>query len=187
MEAILRDVPERIETERLILAVPRVGDGELVCEAALESLEELRPWMPWVHPPPTIETSEESVRRAVAAFIERRDLRYHLWSKEDGRFVGGTGLHRIDWSVPRFEIGFWLRSTAARRGFVTEAVRALADAAFSALGAVRVEIRCDARNERSGRVAERAGFEMEACLRSDTRAPDGTLRDTLIFSRVRRE
>lgn len=187
MDAILRDVPERIETSRLILAVPRVGDGELVCEAALESLEELQPWMPWVHPPPTIETSEESVRRAVAAFIERRDLRYHLWSKDDGRFVGGTGLHHIDWSVPRFEVGYWVRSSAARRGYASEAVRALAHAAFESLAALRVEIRCDTRNDRSGRVAERAGFEMEACLRSDARAPDGTLRDTLIFARVRRE
>ncbi len=187
MDAILRDVPERIETERLILASPRVGDGELVCEAALESLEELRPWMPWVAPPPTRESSEESVRRAVAAFIERRDLRYHLWSKEDGRFVGGTGLHRIDWDVPRFEIGYWIRSSLARRGLVTEAVRALAQAAFEQLGAARVEIRCDTRNERSGRVAERAGFEMEACLRSEARAPDGALRDTLIFARVRRD
>jgi RimJ/RimL family protein N-acetyltransferase len=45
----------------------------------------------------------------------------------------------------------------------------------------RVEIRCDARNLPSRRVAERAGYRLEAELRSDDRANDGALRDTLIF------
>lgn len=185
MEVILRDVPERLETARLVVLAPRVGDGAAVCEAALESLGELRPWMPWVHPAPTVESSEESVRRAVAAFVERRDLRYHLYDRESGAFVGGSGLHRIDWRVPRFEIGYWVRTSRARQGLVTEAVRALAQMAFDALLAERVEIRCDARNEPSARVAERAGFAREACLRNETRAIDGSLRDTLVFARLR--
>jgi RimJ/RimL family protein N-acetyltransferase len=184
MEPLLREVPERLETDRLIVAAPRIGDGAAVCEAALESLEELRPWMPWAHPAPTEASCEESVRRAVAAFIERRDLRLHLWRKSDGAFVGGSGLHRIDWSVPRFEIGYWVRTSFAGQGYVTEAVRAIAQAAFDLLGAARVEIHCDARNARSGRVAHRAGFAIEACLRNHARAVDGSLRDTLIFARL---
>jgi RimJ/RimL family protein N-acetyltransferase len=185
MEPILREVPERVETERLVLLAPRVGDGAAVCEAALESLGELRPWMPWVHPAPTPESSEESIRRGIAAFVERRDLRFLIFDRADGRFVGGTGLHRIDWAVPKFEIGYWIRTSRARLGLTTEAVRGLAAMAFEALGAERVEIRCDARNEASARVAERVGFAREAVLRSETRALDGTLRDTLVFARLR--
>jgi len=49
------------------------------------------------------------------------------------------------------------------------------------MAANRVEIRCDARNHRSRRVAELAGFRCEAELRADDRANDGTLRDTVVY------
>jgi RimJ/RimL family protein N-acetyltransferase len=49
------------------------------------------------------------------------------------------------------------------------------------LKARRIEIRCDARNTRSAAVAERAGYTLEARLHHDTRAPDGSLRDTLVY------
>jgi RimJ/RimL family protein N-acetyltransferase len=53
---------------------------------------------------------------------------------------------------------------------------------FEQLGANRIEIRCDARNSRSRRVAERAGYRLEAELKNDIRAPDGLLRNTLIYA-----
>ena len=52
--------------------------------------------------------------------------------------------------------------------------------AFRDLNARRVEIRCDARNQCSRRVAKRTGFRLEAELRCDDRANDGSLRDTTI-------
>ena len=60
-------------------------------------------------------------------------------------------------------------------------------AAFETLGANRVQIRCDARNERSRRVAEGSGFVFEGRHRRDALALDGTLRDTLYFSMLREE
>jgi RimJ/RimL family protein N-acetyltransferase len=70
---------------------------------------------------------------------------------------------------------------------MTEAVNGLTALAFEKLGAERMEIRCDARNTRSAAVAQRAGYTLEAHLRRDSRAPDGTLRDSLIFARLREE
>ena len=57
--------------------------------------------------------------------------------------------------------------------------------AFDRLDAQRVELRMDARNESSWRVAERAGFTLEGTLRRDTRTPTGEPRDTRIYARVR--
>ncbi len=59
--------------------------------------------------------------------------------------------------------------------------------AFEQLGANRVEIRCDVRNVRSRRVAERCGYVLEGTMRRDALATDGRLRDTLVFSLVREE
>jgi len=68
------------------------------------------------------------------------------------------------------------------RGFTTEAVRALTEAAFATMAAYRVEIRCDSRNRKSRRVAELAGYQLEAQLRADDRANDGSLRDTVVYA-----
>ena len=91
-------------------------------------------------------------------------MRLHVYLRDGGGFVGSSGLHRIDWTVPRFEIGYWIRTSMTGHGFATEATRRIADFAFDELGAERVEIWCDAANERSAAVAVRAGFELEARL-----------------------
>jgi RimJ/RimL family protein N-acetyltransferase len=96
--------------------------------------------------------------------------------------VGATGLHRMDWSVPRFEIGYWIRRSFEGKGYVSEAVRALTRLAFEALGAERVEIHCGHRNLHSQRVAERCGFVLEGRLRNHRREATGELRDTLVYA-----
>jgi len=181
---ILLDLPEMLETERLLVRCPLPGDGRAVNEAVRESLEDLRPWMPWARSLPSVEESDEYVRRARARWLERTDLALLLFLRESGQFVGGSGLHRIDWEVPRFEIGYWCRTSLQGRGLITEAVRGITRFAFQELGAGRVEIRCDSRNLRSARVAERCGYALEAILRNHARSADGSLRDTLLYARV---
>lgn len=189
IDPLLIPVPSRLQTARLVLRHPREGDGVAIHEAVVASLDELRPWMPWAQQAPTVDDSEAVARGAHARFVQRTDLTYSIWEHDgtgrETRLVGGTGLHRIDWSVPRFEIGYWRRSGDAGRGLVTEAVRALSRMAFDELGAQRVEIRMDDRNVASRRVAERAGFAFEGLLRSDCLAVDGRVRDTRVYSRVR--
>ncbi|MCB9451270.1 MAG: GNAT family N-acetyltransferase [Anaerolineaceae bacterium] len=184
---LLLDFPDSFETERLLIRAPHPGDGRAVNEAVIESLDNLRPWMPWAQTAPTIEENETFVRRAAAQFALREDLPLFLFRKADNRFVGGSGLHRIDWSVPHFEIGYWVRTSLEGQGYVTEAVHGIANFAFTALSAERVEIRCDVRNERSAAVARRAGFRLDGCLRHDARGARGELRDTYVFSKIRGE
>jgi len=103
----------------------------------------------------------------------------------EGELVGGTGLHRIDWTLRRCEIGYWRKTGCAGRGYVTEAVRAMARLAFDHLDARRVEIRMDDANVRSWQVAERAGFTLEALMRFDGVTPAGEPRSTRVYARVR--
>lgn len=185
IEPILLDFPENIESERLLIRAPLWGDGAAVNEAIVESLEELRPWMPWAQKAPTLEDSELSVRRARLQFLERKDLRLHLVHKVTGQLIGSSGLHRIDWETRKFEIGYWVRTTCEKQGYVTEAVHAITSFAIQELQAIRIEIRCDSRNSRSARIAERAGFTLEGILRNDMRDVNGALRSTMVFSKVR--
>jgi ribosomal-protein-serine acetyltransferase len=183
---ILRDFPDTIETERMVLRAPRPGDGPALHAGVIESLEELRPWMPWAQEAPTLEMEEEVVRRAHADFMARTDLMLLLFHKQTGTLIGGSGLHRILWDVPLFEIGYWLRTPYSGQGYMTEAVVGLTSFAFDTLHARRVEIQCDERNVRSAAVARRASFMLEGILRNHRRDHvNGELRNTMIFAQTR--
>src|SRR3712207_2962361 len=159
---ILLNFPDRFETERLTIRSPLPGDGPELHAAVRESIEELAPWMTWPKEHRTIDDSEVSSRRARVAFLQRSELRLHLYLRGTDTLVGSSGLQGIDWEVPKFEIGYWCRTGFTGRGYVTEAVRGISAFAFDVLGARRVEIRCDSPNLPSARDPERAGFRLEA-------------------------
>jgi RimJ/RimL family protein N-acetyltransferase len=179
---ILVDFPESFKTERLSIRSPLPGDGPEVYRAIRESMQELTPWMAWPRQHRTADDSEAGARRARVAFLARSELRLHLYLEGTQTLVGIAGLQGIDWDVPKFEIGYWCRTGFTGNGYITEAVKAITTLAFEALGARRVEIRCDPANLKSARVAERAGFTLEATLRNNEAGTDGTVRDTLIFA-----
>jgi RimJ/RimL family protein N-acetyltransferase len=187
-DPLLIDIPERIDGERTVLMAPRAGLGAEMAVVVTQSLSHLRPWMPWAQDAPSAESAELVVRRMQADFIARNDLSWQIYARRadgsPGRLLGGTGLHRIDWTVRKFEIGYWIRPDAAGQGHVSEAVRLLTVLAFGPLDARRVEIRCDARNLKSRAVAERCGFELDGILRHDALGVDGAPRDTCVYSRL---
>ena len=179
---ISKEFPEIIETERLLIRSPRPGDGAEVNAAIRETFNDLHFWMDWADHLPTVEETEKHCQRAHANFVERKDFPLGAYLKVANKLVVRAGLHLRDWKVPKFEIGYWCRASFQGQGYVTETVRAITHAGFKILKANRIEIRCDPRNVRSRRVAERAGYRLEAELKNDKLAPDGSLRNTLIFA-----
>ncbi len=185
IKPILLNFPHEFETERLYVRCPLPGDGLALNVAISESQAELKPWMPFADPLPSIEQSEENVRQSHVKFLLREDLRLHLFDKMTRKFLGSSGLHRMNWSIGRFEIGYWIRTSETGRGYVTEAVNGVVEFASEHLKATRLEIRCDPRNVRSRMVAERAGFHLEATLLGDDPDMDGKPSDTLVFAKLR--
>ena len=176
-------IPDHLETERLLIRAPHTDDAPVVYAAIQESLDNLRQWMLWSHEEQTLESVEANTRQAIILFQTREVLRFRLFRKSDGEYVGMSEIHSFDWSVPRCEIGYWARTSMQGQGYITEAVKALTEFALNMLGMLRVEIRCNARNVRSAAVAERAGYTLEARLHHYERDVGGELRDTLIYAR----
>lgn len=183
-EPILLDLPEQIDTDRLLIRPPRLGDGAAINAAVRESFTELKRWMPWAQEIPSIEQSEIFARESAARFARREDLPLLLFERDTDRLIGASGLHRIDWSVPSFEVGYWCRTSCVGRGYISEAVRGICGTAFTLLSAARFEARMDDTNERSWRVVERLGFKLEGILRRESRASSGEIRDTRVYSIV---
>lgn len=180
---ILLDFPEELVGERVRVCMYRPGDGSALWEAIEESRDHLAPWMPWVPEHRTPDDSEAFVRRSHAEWLKRENLVAAVRDRHTGAFLGVAGLHTADPAVPSFEIGYWLRPSTEGHGYITDAVRLLCALAFEVLGAQRVFLRCDSRNQRSAAVARRAGFRHEGTRRNDCRSHlDGALRSTEIFS-----
>jgi RimJ/RimL family protein N-acetyltransferase len=175
---------EELRGERVIVRPYRETDAAELQAAVAESREHLRPWLLFADQHQTVEESLDVIHRFMAAWLLREDITVALIDAESGRFVGGSGLHPRDWDVPSFEIGYWTRASAQGQGYITEAVGLLTAFAARELGANRIYIRLNARNTRSAAVAARAGFQLEARLRNDRRAPDSSLRETLVYALV---
>lgn len=182
----MNPIPLQIETARLHLRAPQLHDAPALLAAVRESLPELRCWLPWANQ----HYDQEEARRWLIAAHDVREVElgypFLLW-EADQNLVGACGLQNFDESVPCIEIGYWLRTSARHRGLMTEAIAAITEVAFENLGALRVEMSCDLRNQASASVARRAGFLQEAHLKNERRDHFGVLSDTLIFARTKEE
>lgn len=185
MNTVLIDVPTMIETERLELRMPQPGDGRAVNAAINASLSELQPWLGFARSNPSVEETETNTREAHAKFITRESLRYLIFLKDTDEFVGSTGFHNIDWSVPKFEIGYWIDTRMSGNGYMAEAVGELTELALNELNGKRVEIRCESTNDKSRAVPERLGYELEGILRNEDLSVDGErLTDTCVYGKI---
>lgn len=184
LPAVVR-VPTRLTTRRLVIRTPVPSDARELNALIRESLPELKPWLPWAQKEPALSETRAFIKQRTADFRARSHFMFLVTSRRSGRLLGAIALLRIDWSVPKMEIGYWCGTAHTGRGYMTEAAQVVAELAFEDLGARRVEIICDARNRASRGVAERLGFRLDGTLRHERRAPDGTLADSCIFSATR--
>jgi RimJ/RimL family protein N-acetyltransferase len=175
--------PYRIVTERLVLRCWEPRDAPLLKEAVDSSIDHLLPWMPWAaHEPQSLEEKVALLRQFRGKFDLGQDFTYGIFTRDEQRVVGGTGLHtRI--GDEAFEIGYWIRASRAGEGLGTESTAALTRVAFELTDVDRIEIHCEPENERSRAIPRKLGYLEEATLRRRLRQPEP--RDVVIYSLFR--
>jgi RimJ/RimL family protein N-acetyltransferase len=100
-----------------------------------------------------------------------------------GRVVGMTTYMNTDAVHKRVEIGStWTAASAQRTPLNTQCKRLLLAHAFETLDCIAVEFRTHRLNTQSRRAIERLGAQLDGMLRAHQRMPDGTLRDTAVYS-----
>jgi RimJ/RimL family protein N-acetyltransferase len=139
-------------------------------------------WLPWPRP------HDEA---QMAALLERERaiaLPFAQVDASSGRAIGVTTYRDIDPANLALEIGgTWLGRPWWRTAINTESKLLFLGHAFDTLGANRVAIKTDIRNERSQAAIERLGAVREGVLRHQYIRPDGSLRDTVLYSIVPEE
>lgn len=179
---ILLDFPAQLAGDRIVVRPWQDEDAQAMFDAIRESAEHIGAWMPWPERHQTADDTLEYIRHTQADLARRESFGMGIFDRETGELLGGIGLHPRNWSVPSFEIGYWIRQPMEGKGYVTEAVTLLTRFAFGRLGANRVFIRCDRQNTRSRAVPERLGFVTEGTFRNELRDTSGELADMVFYA-----
>jgi RimJ/RimL family protein N-acetyltransferase len=184
--------PERLVAGPLVLRRMRAGDAGDIAAAVGESLDHLRPWMPWA-------TKDAADHRSQLVRISEAD---ELWQAgtdyiyaifaggsdadggiagsgsagggvgrgRDGALVGTIGLHRKV-GAHSAEIGYWIAAAHTRRGYGTAAARAVTSMAETLPGVRQVEIQCDEANVASAGIPRKIGYRLDRIENHEPEAP----------------
>jgi RimJ/RimL family protein N-acetyltransferase len=147
-----------IETDRLRLRRSRPDDAEAI--SRYRSDPEVNRQQGWER------TDAEGVRRDIEEMAARAPgegggwVQFTVEERDGGRLVGDVGLSPADGEPGVIKVGYTIDPAFQRRGYATEAVRALVDYALGTLGAEVVRAYASADNAASIRVAERVGMRL---------------------------
>jgi len=165
-------LPESVPADVVDLERWRAEWAAALASAVEASLPELAPYTPWAIPAYGIGDARTYIDASIADWDAGLNWNYAIVTRT-GEVVGSTGLMtRMGPGV--LEIGYWLHTGHAGRGYATAAARALADVGLVQPGVESVLIRHDAANVASGRVAEKAGFVRIAEIASTIDVPEGS-------------
>ena len=177
-------LPERIETERLVLRVRTVADAEDIFDYASRSEVSYPAGFP---PVKTLEDEIYYLEHILPERNEKENLPagYGIVVKGTDKVIGSVDFnHRHEDDV--LELGYTLHPDYWGRGYVPEAARALIDLGFKNLGLHKIELVCFSHNLQSQRVAEKLGFTLEARIR-DRKDAQGNRCDSLIYGLLKSE
>lgn len=181
--------------ERWVDAVALVGrtvelrpleaaDAPALAEAAADG--EL--WTLWYTDVPDRTNVRAYVDRALGRREEAGELPFAVVNRADGRIVGTTRYCNVDAVNRRLEIGYtWYAQSVQRTAVNTECKYLLLAHAFEVLQAIAVEFRTHWHNHRSRRAIERLGAKQDGVLRNHRIMPDGSFRDTVVYSIIQSE
>lgn len=151
------------------------GLRDAITDGALHTL-----WYTIVPPP-------ESLDAWIATSLKAREagtaLPFVVRRLRDERIVGSTRFMNVEPAQRRLEIGTTFYSASVQRSALnTECKRLMLMHAFDTLQCLAVEFRTHWFNHRSREAIARLGAKQDGVLRNHQRLPDGSLRDTVVFS-----
>jgi N-acetyltransferase len=142
-----------------------------------------RLWDLWYTSVPSPETMRADLADKLARQAAGETLPFTVRRTDTGAAVGMTTYLNIEADVPRLEIGStWTAASAQRTGVNAESKLLLLTHAFDVLGCLAVEFRTHWHNHQSRAAIARLGAKQDGVLRTHRRMPDGSLRDTVVFS-----
>jgi RimJ/RimL family protein N-acetyltransferase len=147
-----------------------------------------RLWELWYTSVPSPAEMADDIAARLARQAAGTMLPFVVRRSADGTVVGSTTYCNAEAEAPRLEIGYtWTAQSAQRTGVNAESKLLLLSHAFEVLGCLAVEFRTHWHNRQSRAAIERLGAKQDGVLRHHRRMPDGSLRDTVVYSILQSE
>ena len=148
-----------------------------------DAVRDGRLWELWYTSVPAPEAMAAEIEDRLAQQAAGTMLPFAVRHNATGHVVGMTTFMNVEPEVPRLEIGStWTARWAQRTGVNAESKLLLLTYAFDVLGCIAVEFRTHWHNLQSRAAIERLGARQDGVLRNHRRMPDGSLRDTVVYS-----
>lgn len=157
--------PVKIEGERIILRTYEEADVDRVYEAIDASRNELGSWLTWCTDNFSPEDARKWVNSRSHAWLREEEFSFLIVEKSTGNIIGAIGLNQINRAHGFANMGYWVSSASAGKGYTSEAARLLAAYALNHFNLNRIEIIADVDNVGSKKVAEKSGACFEGILR----------------------
>lgn len=173
--------PPVVETPRLVLSVPTAADGGLVFQR-YASDEEVTRYLGWRRHR-TVADTEGFLDFSAKQWAREGAGPYLIWSAEDGRLLGGTGLGLEPGN--QAVTGYVLAKDAWGKGYATEALTAMVEVATD-IGVLRLYALCHPQHRASWHVLEKCGFARDPSWNLQVEFPNleaGTKQDVLCYQR----
>jgi len=152
------------------------------CEGLQAAARDGELWRLWYTTVPSEQGMSAEIERRLGLHAKGSMLPFTVFDAE-GCIAGMTTYMNIDSVHRRVEIGStWYAASSQRSGLNTQCKLLLLGHAFDALDCIAVEFRTHRLNTASRRAIERLGAQLDGVLRAHIRSPDGTLRDTAVYS-----
>jgi RimJ/RimL family protein N-acetyltransferase len=190
IRSVIDNFPMPIMTNRLLLRPPRLftQDAQNYFDAVTESLSELNLWLSWPKHLTSIDHAIKFIQECTNSWITKNNndigLQLFIIDQKLKKLLGGITIWNIIWEIPKFEFGFWLRTSETQKGYMSEAINALTQYCFLELGIKQIEIYCEIKNHVAQLVPKKLNFKLEKILKNDCIAvADGQITDRILFSR----
>jgi len=165
---------ELIEHAPVTLRRFRADDVDALFHAVTESLDHLRPWMPWAADY-SLASAKEYLAGSITSWDEDAEYNYAiLTAVPSGIALAGVAGLMARIGPGGLEIGYWVHRAYTRRGLATAATAALVEQAFRLPGVDRVEIVHDELNVASAGIPRKLGFTEVGRRPLDLPPPEGT-------------
>ena len=160
-------VPEQIDTKRLRLRKPALGDARSIFQAYAQDSEVCH-FMVWT-PHASEAATQEFIESCIEAWTNKSRLPYVIAERSSNVAIGMIDARMLGTAV---DIGYVLAKAHWGKGLMPEAISALADATLESPGTYRVQATCDTENTPSQRALEKSGFTREGRLERYTVHPN---------------
>ena len=152
------------------------------CDGLTEAVKDGELWKLWYTFVPKPEEMKKEIDRRLGLQAAGSMLPFTVFDA-DGKIAGMTTYMNVDAANRRVEIGStWYAKRVQRSAVNTQCKLLLLTHAFEKLDCIAVEFRTHFFNQQSRRGIERLGAKQDGILRNHVIAPNGTLRDTVVFS-----